>query len=138
MTTQWKVVHEFKPTEYLQGRTTSLSITTGDYILRVMFSNSNIALNLENFVTLDDNTGMYFDSDQQPKVGEWTRIEVSMEEEEEDGKHFLSLSVGGKQALKEEVDDVMAFEPYGFKVYIGSMGFYQPGYIRGLAVYEKQ
>ena len=141
----WKVIHEFKPTEYIQGpnhpATTSLSLTTssGRYFLGVLFQNSNISLELPELV---DNV-VWFKSDQSPELGVWTRIEISLEKEE-DGKYFLSFSVGGKQLVREEVDDddydFLLPELDGIKVFIGDNSdvLYQPGFIRGLVVLEKQ
>ena len=49
--------------------------------------------------------GVFFglmESAQLPKVGEWTRIEIS--HEKTDDKFFLSLSVGGSEVGREEVN----------------------------------
>ena len=40
---------------------------------------------------------------QLPKIGEWTRIVIS--HEEEGGKYYLSLGVGGTQMARKEVTD---------------------------------
>ena len=75
-------------------------------------------------------------SNQLPRVGEWTRIEIS--HEEEDGKYFLSLSVAGKEVGREEVDDPQLRNLTGVKVTLGhAKELTQPGFIRRLVVLEK-
>ena len=47
--------------------------------------------------------GQFLESNQLPRIGEWTRMELS--HEEEDGKFFLSFAVGGRElGRKEETD----------------------------------
>ena len=55
--------------------------------------------------------------DQVPKVGEWTRIEISHKEEE--GKYFLSLAVGGEHVGRAEVTDPVLKNPTDVKLFIG-------------------
>ena len=137
---QWKIIHDFKPTDYPQENIpspSSISLTTssGDYFLGFVFPYPNIGLDL---LALDGSVAECFESAQLPKVGEWTRIEISLEDE--DSKHFISLNVGGKESLREEVDDFSLSEIDGIKILIGTdYGEpYQPGIIRGLVVLEKQ
>ena len=75
-------------------------------------------------------------SNQLPKVGEWTRIEISREEI--DGKYFLALSVGGKEVGRKEVSEQRELVNVKFV-----LGHYlrekcQLGFIRRLVVLEKQ
>ena len=94
-----------------------------------------------NSITLDDHTDPDFESLvslRPPKLGEWTRIEIS--HEEENGKSFLSFSVGGKEVGRREVDypgeitDVqICFGPWADDDWPA-----QPGFIRGLVVLDKQ
>ena len=86
-------------------------------------------------------TGAFLQSNQLPEVGEWTRIEISHEEEEEEeGKYFLSLSVGGREVVREEVTDPQLRKLTDAKVTIGHTDreLSQPGFIRRLVVLEKQ
>ena len=138
---QWKIIHDFKPTDYPQSPSyppisLSLKTSSGDYFLGVLFPHPYIGLEL--LAVGEDSVSDCFKSDQLPKVGEWTRIEIS--HEEEDGKHFISLTVGGKESLREEVDDFELSEIDGIRVLIGQDHDepYQPGFIRGLVVLEKQ
>ena len=62
--------------------------------------------NISPSVALDNLMGRDFEgleSKQPPKVGEWTRIEIS--QEEENGKCVLSFSVGGNEIGREEMGD---------------------------------
>ena len=70
-----------------------------------------------------------------PAVGEWTRIEVS--HEEEDGKFFLSLSVGDAEVVKEEVTDPDLRNLSGVKILFGGLKVSQPGCVRRLVVLQK-
>ena len=74
-----------------------------------------------------------------PKLGEWTRIEMSLEEE--NGKAILAFSVGGQEVGREVLGD-FHFEPdlvVDFKILAGtSHGPAQPGFIRRLIVLDKQ
>ena len=79
---------------------------------------------------------------QVPKVGEWTRIEISHKKEE--GKYFLSLAVGGEQVGREEVNEPALHNPTDVKL---SIGCYQgagqgrahplPGFVRRVVVVHK-
>ena len=82
-------------------------------------------------------TGAFLQSNQLPEVGEWTRIEMS--HEEEDGKYFLSLSLGGKEVGREEVSDPLLRNLIDAQVTIGhsKRELTQPGFIRRLVILEK-
>ena len=80
--------------------------------------------------------------DQAPNVGEWTRIEIGHEEEE--GKYFLSLAVGGEHVGREEVTDPVLKNPTDVKLYIGcppgaAAGVVYPlsGFVRRVVVLQK-
>ena len=75
-------------------------------------------------------------------VGEWTRIEVSHEEEE--GKYFLSLTVGGEHVGRGEVTDPVLKNPTDVGLYIGCSpraALRQvhplPGFVRRVVVLQK-
>ena len=70
-----------------------------------------------------------------PAVGEWTRIEVS--HEEEDGKYFLSLAVGDAEVVKQEVTDLELRNLSGVKIMFGGLKISQPGCVRRLIVLQK-
>ena len=141
---QWKIIHDFKPTEYLQELRPS-----GSLCLRVVkpFRHGVVGLCFcfPNIVLLhsilgDNNqaqTGAFLQISELPQLGEWTRIEIS--HEEEDGKYFLSLSVAGKEVGREEVDDPQLRNLTGVKVTLGhaKKELTQPGFIRRLVVLEK-
>ena len=77
-----------------------------------------------------------------PNVGEWTRIEIGHEEEE--GKYFLSLAVGGEHVGRREVTDPELKNPIDVKLKIGCRpGAAQgrthplPGFVRRVVVLQK-
>ena len=147
--TQWKVIHEFKATEYLQETEidrfkqtpTGLCMAGGRPVLEFM----TIGIWFPNIILIHSkkwrsdihaeplsmsevkNTGL-------PEVGVWTKIEIS--HEEVDGEYILSLSVGGKEVGRMEADPGLK-QMTDFEVGIGSNGL-QPGFIRRLVVLEKE
>ena len=143
---EWKIVHDFKPTEYLQTSQQPGSLCVRvekpfrHGLVGVCFSFPRIVLAHS---ILRENkqaeTGVFLQSNQLPELGEWTRIEISHEEEEE-GKYFLSLTVGGREVGREEVADPQLRELTDAKVTIGHTDreLTQPGFIRRLVVLEKQ
>ena len=70
-----------------------------------------------------------------PKIGEWTRIEMT--HEKVDGKYFLSLSVGGKDWGREEVTNTELGSLTDVTVCTGLGQYSQPGFIRRLVVLQK-
>ena len=74
-------------------------------------------------------------SNKLPKIGEWTRIEMT--HEEVDGRYFLSLSVGGKEWGREEVTNTELGSLTDVTVCTGLGQYSQPGFIRRLVVLHK-
>ena len=75
-------------------------------------------------------------SNQLPKVGEWTRIEIS--HEEADGKYFLALSLGGKELGRKEMSEQKELVNVKFALGHHQRERCQLGFIRRLVVLEKQ
>ena len=72
---------------------------------------------------------------QMPKLQEWNRIEIS--HMKENGKYFLSLSVGGKELGRKELMGRILTDDAD--IFIGSDKYLsQPGFMRGLLVLDKQ
>ena len=105
------IIYDFKPTEYLQAVVPSaaLSVITGDgntprsSFVSIGFLFPKIFL-AHGFCD-DDNLAQFqpvIESIQLPKVGEWTRIEIGHEKVDE--KYFLSLSIGGREVGREEIN----------------------------------
>ena len=107
-----------------------MSTLGSDYKIGINLWKGNI------FLEVDDWGGLH--SDLLPNLCEWTRIEIS--HEGEDGKYFITFSVGGKEVLRTEVDESDFGNLEDVKIHIG--GFFsewgQPGFVRGLSVLEKQ
>ena len=148
---QWKIIHDFKPTEYLQApnHPLGLSLQTGDgqtpgtTFVTTCFPFPKITL--VHGILDDDNqlqagtvVGLVVDSTQLPKVGEWTRVEIGHEKVDE--KYFLALSVGGREVGRKEVTDPELRKLTDVEVCIGhpTEQHSQPGLIRRLVVLEKR
>ena len=137
--TQWKIIHDFKPTEYLE-QTLSLYVAE-EYSRRLLvcLEFQFPMIELEHTI-LDENNQVQIDtaveSNQLPKIGEWTRIEIS--HEKVDGKYFLSLSVGGREVGRKHVVDPHLRKLTDVKVYLGGKECFQPGFIRRLVVLKNQ
>ena len=143
---QWRILYDFKPTEYLFGLpepAVSLFVDLENYFCPgIVFScspNNSPSIALDNLVP---GPGLYgLESNQPPKLGEWTRIAIS--HEMENGQWILSLSVGGREVGRGEVLGGWGWgEVPDVKIYIGNGPFYdgpiQPGFIKGLVVLDKQ
>ena len=144
LSAQWKIIFDFKPTEYQEGAELYALLVrqalSDDALLNfsISFPHPNIRLYVE-----DPRLGgvPYVDlkSSQLPQLHEWSRIEIS-HVEEEGGNYFLSLSVGGKEVGREgfelgkNLTDVKIYN--GIAVFGSWMN--QPGFIRGLVVSDKQ
>ena len=142
--TQWKILYDVKRTEHLQVENPRkyydiLSIWVGrDANVRATVSPTEIFLG--GYLFGDDNQLLaqrFVTGNQVPNVGEWTRIEIG--HEEEDGKYYLSLAVGGEHVGREEVTDLELKNPTDVKINIGHRGHSLPlpGSLRGVVVLQK-
>ena len=78
---------------------------------------------------------------QLPPIGEWTRMELSQEYDENAEKYFCSLAIGGVEVIKEYAED-WNLDSDGIKdgdvyIMIGGEDVLIPGSIRRLVVLEK-
>ena len=134
---QWKIIFDAKfggfDDEFSQG----LFLDDGgedDVRFQLSFNSSKIRLDM-----WDESNGMRIrvESDQIAKVGEWTRIEMT-HEEEEDGKYFLFMSVDGRVVGKEEVAIPRKMELADVHVSsFAGVGCIQRGILRRLVVLQK-
>ena len=100
---QWKIIHDFKPTEYLDDPYTRFSLGLnfeGRVGLDIFFSSSQFGLERWDG---DEEGQLFLESNQLPKIGEWTRMEIS--HKEEDGEFFLSFGVAGRQLVRKEATE---------------------------------
>ena len=147
---QWKIIHEFKPTEYFQN-TQRVYLSLGIRYGGASQEKAGIDICISNVPELSAyfKAGILSDEGLQteklaikcnkiPPIGEWTRLEIS--HEKEDSKYFLSFSIGGTEVGRKEVALPMSRDRTNVKVTIGSskMGHGQPGFIRGLVVLQKE
>ena len=82
----------------------------------------------------DEEGQLFLESNQLPKIGEWTRMEIS--HKEEDGEFFLSFGVAGRQLVRKEATEFR--ELADVIISIGSDSDLQPGFIRRLVVLQKE
>ena len=147
--THWKILYDVKPTEHLQVENPrKYYVTLGIYVGRDAFVCATVSppqIRLVAYLRGDDNqlqARSVVTGDQAPNVGQWTRIEIS--HEEEDGKYFLSLAVGGRNVGRGVVNDPALKNPTDVKLYIDCyLGAVQgrahplPGFVRRVVVLQK-
>ena len=143
---QWKIIFDFKPTEYIQDgrkrivmslglghndhRVTGYSLAIGSPKIflrcRIMHPNASAAVHSVGKV----------ESNELPVVGEWTRVEISREKEED--KYFLYLTVGGKELGKSDVTfaESRAAPPASTFLHL-NVTKTQPGFVRRLVALRK-
>ena len=109
----------------------------GPFALGLQYRQDNIALVLDGGKHADPRPNwVEVKSTELPKVDEWTRIEISHEEEDEE--FFFVFSVGGTQIGREESYIVFSdlWVEEGLKIDLGN-SVRHPGFVRGLVVVEK-
>ena len=132
--TQWKIIHDFKPMELPPGPVLRFKIS---FWIHVAGNHPFTALAFfPSTMCLEYEDNVLFESNRLPKVGEWTRIEIGYEKGE-DGKFFLTFTVGGKMLAT--MDYLGDFEFTDVRIGIGANHQdFQPGFIRRLVVLEKE
>ena len=121
MATQWKIIHDFKPTKVLSSEVFSFGLV----LAWKPFVNGPVKVfHLPPVV-----------SNQLPKVGEWTRIEIG-HEVGEDGRYFLTFTVGGEMLGRTGLDWTREMSDVSISIGI-KVEDSQPGIIRRLVVLEK-
>ena len=129
---QWKIIFDAK-FEGIED-VWMLEAEEGNGVMfNLSFNSSKISLTMQD----EGELRVTVESDQTAKVAEWTRIEMT-QEEEEDGKYFLFMSVDGKVVGKEEVSIPRKMELAD--VHVSSYGGYggiQGGILRRLVVLQK-
>ena len=82
----------------------------------------------------DEEGQLFLESNQLPKIGEWTRMEIS--HKEEDGEFFLSFGVAGRQLARKEATEFRELADVTLRIGTGIAS--QPGFIRRLVVLQKE
>ena len=141
---QWKIIFDFKPTEYIQDERQrivmslvvghndprvagySLAIGPPKIFLRCRIKHPNASVHEVGSV----------ESNELPVVGKWTRVEISHEMEED--KYFLYLTVGGKELGKSDVTfaESRAAPPASTFLHL-NVRHTQPGFVRRLVALRK-
>ena len=143
MASQWKIVHDFKPTDYpaafIHPRTilSLSSSSTRGFMLELSVLPTKIVLEI---VDTGNSVNEFVTFHEAPKLNKWNRIEIT--HEEEGGKYFLSFSVNDKNSNKEEVPDdfVLGSPRVNFnevEIIAGYEYEHQPGIIKEITVLEK-
>ena len=139
---QWKIIHDFKPTAYLtedncNGETDPGTIFVtcgdsgpfwGDYCCMAFPVGAGCVK-----LYVDDMPSEV--SMQLPAVGEWTRVELTQEFDDNAGKYFVSLSFAGVEVIRIEADPDLDLAD--IKIELGAPDVQVPGFIRRLIVLEK-
>ena len=143
---QWKIIHGFKPTEYLQPVDYQhlLSLLSpqcldpgplGNFVqgpdgssttYYICFPRANMAFRQRWFEEAET-SGL-------PKLGKWTNIEIG-QEKDADGRFSLHVSIGGKLIATTLVEQVP--QMVEVKICCGCDFYPQPGLTRRLLVLEK-
>ena len=150
---QWKVIFDFKPTEYVREERERIVMSLVLYHnnprfkylrLRLAIGSSKICLHscdIVNHPTPVGESKITIESNELPEVGKWTRVEIS--HQKEDDKYFLYLTVGGKELGRKEVTSGELRGPAGTLVNIGKSNIenylisIQPGLVRRLIALGK-
>ena len=138
---QWKIIFDFKPTEYIQDEwqriVVCLSLCHNDRqaagYYSLVIGSPKIFLYMHNLV---GETEVAFESNELPAIDEWTRVEISHKKEED--KYFLYLTVGGKDLGRKVTSEELRGAPVTL-LCIGENdpGLIQPGFIRRLVALKK-
>merc|ERR1712129_484091 len=96
---QWRIIHSFKPTSYIQGEFSGLYITGLQYELSFRFRGSTYLHLPEGDMVVQFKETKHF---KRPAIGVWTTLQVSHQMNEE-GKPFFNIVVGGVEVHKEEI-----------------------------------
>ena len=102
------------------------------FTLNISFPYPNIRLSVEDLTS--GQVVVDLRSIQRPKLHEWSRIEIG--HIEEGGNYFVTLSLGG-QELGRKACRLMG-NVTKIKISYGSTAQFQPGFVRGLVVLDKQ
>ena len=150
---QWKVIFDFKPTEYVREERERIVMSLVLYHNNRRFKYLGLAIGsskicLHSCDIVKDDVSRYvqstpkftIESNELPEVGKWTRVEISHEKEED--KYFLYLTVGGKELGKSDITfaESRAAPPTDTFLRIGTDDVRrdtQPGFVRRLVALRK-
>ena len=118
-----------KPTEYSEYPVLKLEMACDEIPNHTMEFEFDSLLGSPGFI--DSVFGM----DQQPKLPEWTRIEIS--HVAEGGQYFLSVTVG-VWTKRRQASELNLGNLTDVKIYSGNDYQHQPGFVKGLMVLDQQ
>ena len=127
---RWKVIFDFKPSVPPPDRySPELSFMVDDDLFHsVAFSRSKAILTFGIWIGLE--------TEHKLKIGEWNRIEITQEEDEEE-ELFLSLSVGDAHLGRLFLENLEQLKFTNFQPLLSLENFPKPVFIRRFCVVEK-
>ena len=133
---EWKIIYDFKLTAQPRAYAVELKVCSGDNYFQLYIALAASEFQLNYFMYHDEDDDFrheFFQSRQQPKIEEWTRVEIVFEKV--DDKYFLAFSVDGAELGRAEVKDPDLRSLTDLTISTGVEGI--PGFIRKLIVLEK-
>ena len=121
---QWRITLDFKPSSYRKTGSDIFCFTLPDDI-DIGFTTTTTYIRY----TYDRPAANYF-IPEVPRIGEWTTIDVTVEELEP-GKHIFTFYIGGRDVFRKE--SAGTFDLADVEACFGD----QPGYIRNLNIMTK-
>ena len=98
---EWRVTHEFRPTDYsAKGWTNSLHLTTEGNKKRMpaIFFHASKGMVVAFPKDNSSNTKHYIKEDDRPAINEWTRIKIAQELLK--GKYMITITIGCKKVFE--------------------------------------
>ena len=133
---QWKVFHDFQPTSFPQDETYHVAFAVSCRVDGASVVNLAIAFTCSRIFLVQDDLAeadILIESSSLPKIGEWTRIEISHEEVND--KFYLGLTVGGALLGRREAHPKLQRMKLVTATFGG--GGAHCGFFRSLVVLEK-
>ena len=145
---QWKVIHDFKPTAYLSADNChgvtepfTIIVVQGNWMQPTLEYGVGFPVGRACVRLFAFGPGPVGEFMQLPPIGEWTRMELCQEYDENAEKYFCSLAIGGVEVIKEFAEDWNldsdCIKDGDVYVMIGEEDVLIPGSIRRLVVLEK-
>ena len=136
---QWKISHELKPISYERETYNPIPVS-----LRVVRKEKTVLTidfpfpNMRMKVALRDVAPIVCPA---PSLGEWSKIEITHERNEQEGNYILALSVEDQEVGRVQVDSQVLSKLTDVKIFLGKkQGAWadsQHGCVKGLIVLDK-
>ena len=136
---QWKISHEFKPLTYERETYNPIPVSLRvvrkeKTVLKIDFSFPNMRIR----VAVRDVAPIVCPA---LLLGEWSKIEITHERNEQEGNYILALSVEDQEVGRVQVDSQVLMKLSDIKVFLGEKqedwAGSQHGCVKGLVVLDK-